>query len=67
MSHGFQSQGKKISAISKYFEVFPYHLDESTGLINYDELHRIAKIYRPKLIIAGASAYSRLINYKRFR
>ena len=36
LSHGFQSQGKKISAVSKYFEVFPYHLDESTGLINYD-------------------------------
>jgi glycine hydroxymethyltransferase len=36
LSHGFQSQGKKISAVSKYFEVLPYHLDESTGLINYE-------------------------------
>lgn len=67
LSHGFQSQGKKISAVSKYFEVFPYHLDESTGLINYEEMFKIARIYRPKLIIAGASAYSRLIDYKKFR
>jgi glycine hydroxymethyltransferase len=36
LSHGFQSMGKKISAVSKYFEVLPYHLDESTGIINYD-------------------------------
>lgn len=67
LSHGFQSAGKKISAVSKYFEVFPYHLDESTGLINYDEMLRIARIYRPKLVVAGTSAYSRLLNYKKFR
>jgi len=42
-------------------------LDESTGLINYEEMAKIARIYRPKMIIAGASAYSRLIDYKKFR
>lgn len=67
LSHGFQPGGKKISATSKYFEVFPYHLNESTGVIDYEALHKTALIYRPKLIIAGASSYSRLIDYKKFR
>jgi glycine hydroxymethyltransferase len=67
LSHGYQSQGKKISAVSKYFEAFPYHLNEKTGEIDYDEMHRTALIYRPKMIIAGTSAYSKLLNYKRFR
>lgn len=67
LSHGFQSMGKKISAVSKYFEVLPYFLEEKTERINYDELHKNALIYRPKLIVAGASAYSRLIDYKKFR
>ena len=67
LSHGFQIPGKKISATSKYFEVLPYGLDESTGLIDYDGLHKSALIYRPKLIIAGASSYSRLIDFKRMR
>lgn len=67
LSHGFQTGGKKISAVSKYFEVFPYRLNESTGIIDYDALHKTAQVYRPKLIVAGASAYSRLIDYKKFR
>jgi glycine hydroxymethyltransferase len=53
--------------ISKYFETFPYRLDESTGLIDYDKLRDNAILYRPKIIIAGTSAYSRLINYERMR
>ena len=59
--------GKKISATSKYFEVLPYFLDPKTALIDYDQLHKYAQIYRPKLIISGTSAYSRLIDYKKFR
>ncbi|KAF2160614.1 hypothetical protein M409DRAFT_70354 [Zasmidium cellare ATCC 36951] len=67
LSHGYQIPNKKISAISKYFETLPYRLDESTGLIDYDKLEEMALLYRPKIIVAGTSAYSRLINYDRFR
>jgi glycine hydroxymethyltransferase len=67
LSHGYQIPNKKISAISKYFETLPYRLDESTGLIDYNKLEDLATLYRPKLIIAGTSAYSRLIDYKRMR
>lgn len=67
LSHGYQTPTKKISMISKYFETLPYRLDERTGLIDYDKLHELATLYRPKLIIAGTSAYSRLINYERMR
>lgn len=45
----------------------PYRLDESTGLINYDEMERTAKLFRPKVLIAGASAYARLYDYQRMR
>jgi glycine hydroxymethyltransferase len=67
LSHGYQTPTKKISAISKYFETLPYRLDESTGLIDYTKLEELALLYRPKLIIAGTSAYSRLIDYRRMR
>lgn len=67
LSHGYQTPTKKISAISKYFETLPYRLDESTGLIDYSMLEKTALLYRPKLIIAGTSAYSRLIQYDRMR
>jgi glycine hydroxymethyltransferase len=67
LSHGYQIPNKKISMISKYFETYPYRLDESTGLIDYDKLQETALLYRPKLIVSGTSAYSRLIDYKRMR
>lgn len=67
LSHGYQTPTKKISAISKYFETMPYRLDESTGLIDYDRLAENAQLFRPKLIVAGTSAYSRLIDYPRMR
>lgn len=67
LSHGYQTATKKISAISKYFETLPYRLDESTGLIDYQKLEELALLYRPKIIIAGTSAYSRLIEYERMR
>lgn len=67
LSHGYQTPTKKISAISKYFETMPYRLDESTGLIDYDRLEENATLFRPKIIIAGTSAYSRLIDYTRMR
>ena len=64
LSHGYQTATKKISAISKYFETFPYRLNESTGLIDYVKLEEMAMLYRPRVIIAGTSAYSRLIDYE---
>lgn len=67
LSHGFQTPTKKISATSKYFETLPYRLNEATGLIDYDKLQEMATLYRPKIIIAGTSAYSRLIDYPRMR
>jgi glycine hydroxymethyltransferase len=67
LSHGYALPHKKISAVSTYFEILPYRLDESTGLIDYDTLAKNAELYRPKLIVAGASAYARLIDYSRFK
>lgn len=67
LSHGYQTPTKKISAISKYFETLPYRLDETTGLIDYVKLHELAMLYRPRIIIAGTSAYSRLIDYAQMR
>ncbi|EGR33389.1 hypothetical protein IMG5_054540 [Ichthyophthirius multifiliis] len=65
LSHGFQTKQKKISFISQYFESQPYKVNEKTGLIDYDKLEQQAKIYNPKIIVAGASSYSRLIDYER--
>lgn len=67
LSHGYQTPTKKISMVSKYFETFPYRLNESTGLIDYDKMDEYAELFRPKLIVAGTSAYSRTLDYKRMR
>jgi glycine hydroxymethyltransferase len=67
LTHGFFTETKKISATSVFFESMPYRLNVDTGRIDYDRLEENASLFRPKLIIAGASAYSRLIDYKRMR
>jgi glycine hydroxymethyltransferase len=53
--------------VSRYFESMPYQLDSSTGQIDYDQMEKSAELFRPKLIVAGASAYARLIDYERIR
>lgn len=65
LSHGYQTDTKKISAVSTYFETLPYRVNEETGVVDYDALAATAKVYRPKIIIAGASAYARNWDYKR--
>ncbi|KAI8888343.1 SHMT-domain-containing protein [Backusella circina FSU 941] len=67
LSHGYQIPNKKISQVSAYFETLPYRLDEATGQIDYDALEKNAILYRPKVIVAGASAYARNIDYARMR
>jgi glycine hydroxymethyltransferase len=53
--------------VSRYFESMPYRLDSATGIIDYDQMETSADLFRPKMIIAGASAYARLIDYERIR
>jgi glycine hydroxymethyltransferase len=67
LTHGFYTAKKKISASSIYFQSFPYALDPTTKLIDYDGLEKTARIYKPRIIICGASAYPRDWDYKRLR
>ncbi|KAL2471450.1 Serine hydroxymethyltransferase 2 [Abeliophyllum distichum] len=67
LSHGYQTDTNKISDVSIFFETMRYRLDESTGYIDYDQLEKSATLFRPKLIVASASAYARLYDYARIR
>jgi len=64
---GHLTHGSPVNMSGKWFNVVAYGLDPQTELIDYEEAERLAKEHRPKLIIAGASAYSRVIEWKRFR
>mmetsp|Transcript_27020 Transcript_27020/g.29103 ORF Transcript_27020/g.29103 Transcript_27020/m.29103 type:complete len:509 (+) Transcript_27020:47-1573(+) len=65
LTHGFQTSKKKVSATSVYFESMPYVVSCTTGLIDYEDLEYRAKMFLPKLLIAGGSAYPREWDYKR--
>ncbi len=68
LSHGGHlTHGSPVNFSGRLYEPVFYGVNKDTGLIDYDEVEEIAKREKPKMIIAGASAYSREIDYKRFR
>ena len=63
---GHLSHGSPVNMSGKYFNIVPYGVSEDTNTIDYDEVERLAKECKPKLILAGASAYPRVIDFERF-
>ncbi len=64
---GHLTHGSKVNYSGRYYNVVPYGVDEKTETIDYDEVERLAVECKPKLILAGASAYPRTIDFKAFR
>ncbi|MDE6550961.1 MAG: serine hydroxymethyltransferase [Clostridia bacterium] len=64
---GHLSHGSPVNISGKYFNIVPYGVEKESGTINYDEVERLAIECKPKVILAGASAYPRIIDFKRFR
>ena len=64
---GHLSHGHKLNFSGMNYNFIPYGVNKETECIDYDELERLALLYKPKLIVAGASAYSRIIDFKRIR
>lgn len=63
---GHLSHGVPINFSGIFYKAFFYNVDKATGFIDYEEVRKIAKKHRPKMILAGASAYSRIIDFKTF-
>ena len=64
---GHLSHGHKQNLSGRYYEIHKYSVDQETEMIDYESVRKLAKDIRPKLIIAGASSYSRVIDFKKFR
>ena len=64
---GHLSHGSPVNISGKYFNIVPYFVDDETQTINYETLRALALEHKPKLILAGASAYPRTIDFKKFR
>ena len=64
---GHLTHGSKVSFSGKIYNAVQYGLNEATGEIDYEEVERLAKEHQPKMIIAGFSAYSRVVDWQRFR
>ena len=63
---GHLSHGSPVNISGKYFNIVSYGVDKDTEMIDYDEVERIAKEAKPKMIVTGASAYPRKLDFKRF-
>lgn len=63
---GHLSHGSPVNISGKYFNIVPYGVSEDTNTINYDEIRALALKHKPKLILAGASAYPRIIDFEKF-
>ena len=64
---GHLSHGSPVNISGKYFNIVPYGVSEETCTIDYDEVEKLALECKPKLILAGASAYPRILDFKRFK
>ena len=67
LSHGGHlTHGSPVNMSGKYFKIVPYGVSEKTETLDYDEIQKIANECKPKLIVAGASAYARVIDFGAF-
>jgi glycine hydroxymethyltransferase len=68
LSHGGHlTHGSEVNFSGKWYNFVPYGVDPKTEMLNYDEIERLALEHKPKLIVAGASSYSRIIDFERLR
>ncbi len=68
LSHGGHlTHGSHVNFSGRWYNIVPYGVDRTTEMLNYDEIESLAVEHRPKLIVAGASSYSRIVDFERFR